>query len=175
MLYLPDLQLRNNKYILYAIYFGLAVFLGLLQISIIPLIEINDSIPNIVLLFSIWIILREGRIVGYLGAFILGIVYDILTMQVIGVSSLSFLFASLFAGIFYKKDKEILILSSYRFILIVFFAALISNLVQNIFYLKLSDIDFWTSFIFKWLGNTVYTAIISTIPFFVSFRNKLSK
>jgi rod shape-determining protein MreD len=175
MLYLPEIQIRNNKYVLFSLYFGIGILLGLFQISLIPLIEINDSIPNIILLFSIWIILREGRIVGYIAAFILGIIYDILTMQVLGVSSLSFLFGSLFAGIFYRKDKEFLILSSYRFILIVFFAALISNLIQNIFYLKLSELDFWTSFIFKWLGNTVYTAIISTIPFFVSFRNKLNK
>lgn len=175
MLFFPDVQLRNNKYVLYSVYFGIGILLGLFQISFIPLIEVADSIPNVILLFSIWIVLREGRIIGYISAFILGIIYDVLTMQVLGVSSLSFLFGVLFAGIFYRKEKEFLILSSYRFILIVFFSSLIANLIQNIFYLKLSDLDFWTSFVFKWLGNTVYTAIISTIPFFVSFRNKLSR
>ena len=175
MLPLQELQIRNNKYLLYSIYFGFGILLGLLQISFIPLMVISDSLPNLVLLYSIWIVLREGRIIGYVAAFILGMIYDVLTLQVVGVSSLSFLFAVLFAGIFYKKDKEFLILSSYRFILIVFVAALISNLIQNVFYLKLSDIDFWTTFIFKWLGNTVYTAVISTIPFFISFRNQITK
>lgn len=175
MYFFQDLNIRQNKYILYSTYFGLAIFLGLMQISVIPLLEISDSIPNLVMLFSFWLILREGRIVGYIGAFVFGIIYDILTLQVIGVSSLSFLFGTLFAGIFYRRDKEFLILSSYRFILIVFISALISNLIQNVFYLKLSELDFWTSFIFKWLGNTVYTAIISTIPFFISFRNQVKK
>jgi rod shape-determining protein MreD len=175
MIYLPDLQIRNNKYLLYAVYFGFGLLLGLLQISFVPLIEVNDSIPNILSIFSIWIVIREGRIIGFIAAFILGIIYDILTLQVIGVSSLSFLFGALFAGIFYRKDKELLVLSSYRFILIVFFGALISNLIQNIFYLKLSELDFWTSFVFKWLGNTVYTAVLSTIPFFISFRNQINK
>ncbi|OGU59074.1 MAG: rod shape-determining protein MreD [Ignavibacteria bacterium GWF2_33_9] len=172
---LKELQIRNNKYLLYSIYFGFGILFGLMQISFIPLMVINDSIPNLVMLYAIWLVLREGRIIGYLSAFILGMIYDILTLQVVGVSSLSFLFAVLFAGIFYRKDKEFLILSSYRFILIVFIAALISNLIQNIFYLKLSDIDFWTTFIFKWLGNTVYTAVVATIPFFISFRNQISK
>jgi rod shape-determining protein MreD len=172
MVYLPEINIRKNKRVLYLSYFFISIFLGLLQISIIPLIQISDSIPNLLLIFGVWIILREGRIVGFIAAFFFGVIYDVFTLQVIGVSSLSFLFGVLIAGTFYREGKEILVLASYKFILIVFLAALASNLIQNVFYLKLSELDFWTSFIYKWLGNTVYTAILSTIPFFVSIRNR---
>jgi rod shape-determining protein MreD len=172
MAYLPEINIRKNKKVLYSTYFVIALLLGLLQISFIPLIQISDSIPNLLFIFAIWITLREGRIFGFVAAFFFGIVYDVFTLQVIGVSSLSFLFGALIAGLFYREGKEILVLASYKFILIVFLAALASNLIQNVFYLKLSELDFWTSFIYKWLGNTVYTAILSTLPFFVSFRNR---
>jgi rod shape-determining protein MreD len=174
MQFLPEIQIRNNKYVLYSLYFGFAILLGLLQISLIPLIEIADSVPNLLLIFAVWITLREGKTIGFLYAFFFGIIYDIFTLQVIGVSSLSYLFGVLFASFFYRREKEMLVLASYRFILIVFVSVLISNLIENIFYLKLSEINFWTSFVFKWLGSTVYTAILSTIPFFVSFRNKIN-
>lgn len=161
-----DLQTRLG---LYAIF---AIFLALLQITVIPLVELFESIPNLLLLFSIWIVLREGKLIGFVSAFLLGIIYDIFTLQVIGVSSFAFLVSALIASLFYRKDKEILVISNYSFLFIVFISAISANLIQNIFYLRLSQINFWISFIYKWLGSTLYTTILSLIPYYLSKSNR---
>lgn len=170
--FLADINITKNIRTRLGLYSLFAILLALFQISIVPLIEVFESIPNLLLLFSIWIVLSEGKLVGFVAAFILGVLYDIFTLQVIGVSSFAFLVSALIASFFYRKDKEILVLAHYGFIFIVFFSAMSANLIQNIFYLRLSQIDFWISFVNKWLGNTVYTTFLSLIPFYISYRNR---
>jgi|GEM_PF-1164707 len=171
-LFLIDIDLTKDLQTRLGIYAIFAIFLALLQITIIPLIEVFESLPNLLLLFSIWIVLREGKLVGFVSAFLLGILYDIFTLQVIGISSFSFLISALIASLFYRKDKEILVLTDNSFLFIVFISAISANLIQNIFYLRLSQIDFWISFIYKWLGSTIYTTILSLIPYYLLKRNK---
>ncbi len=171
-LFLIEIDLTKDLQTRLGIYAIFAIFLALLQITIIPLIELFESLPNLLLLFSIWIVLREGKLVGFVSAFLLGILYDIFTLQVIGISSFSFLISALIASLFYRKDKEILVLTNNSFLFIVFISAISANLIQNIFYLRLSQIDFWISFIYKWLGSTIYTTILSLIPYYLLKRNK---
>lgn len=170
--FLADINFTKDIKTRLGVYSLFALFLALLQISLVPIIEVFESIPNLLLLFSIWIVLSEGKLIGFVAAFILGVIYDVFTLQVIGVSSFAFLVSALIASFFYRKDKEILVLAHYGFIFIVFFSAMSANLIQNIFYLRLSQIDFWISFVYKWLGNTVYTTFLSLIPFYISYRNR---
>lgn len=170
--FLTDINITKDLRTRIGLYALFSIFLALLQISVVPLIEIFESIPNLLLLFSIWIVLREGKLIGFSSAFVLGIIYDVFTLQVLGVSSFAFLVSSLIASFFYRKDKEILVLAHYGFLFIVFFSAMSANLIQNIFYLRLSQIDFWISFVYKWLGNTLYTTFLSTIPLYISYRNR---
>lgn len=170
--FLTDINITKNIQTRIGLYSLFAIFLAIMQISIIPLIEVFESIPNLLLLFSIWIVLKEGKLIGFIAAFVLGVLYDIFTLQVIGVSSLAFLVSALIASFFYRKDKEILVLAHYGFLFIVFISAMSANLIQNVFYLRLSQIDFWISFIYKWLGNTVYTTFLSLIPFYITYRNR---
>ncbi len=170
--FLADINVTKDIRTRLGLYSLFAIFLALLQISLIPLMEVFESIPNLLLIFSIWIVLREGKLVGFASAFVLGIIYDVFTLQVLGVSSFAFLVSALIASFFYRKDKEILVLAHYGFVFIVFFSAMSANLIQNIFYLRLSQIDFWISFVYKWLGNTVYTTFLSLIPLYISYRNR---
>ncbi|MCE5304254.1 MAG: rod shape-determining protein MreD [Chloroherpetonaceae bacterium] len=169
---LSGLNIQKNPYWLYGQYILIGLLLSFLQIAIVPLIEIAESVPNLVLLYAIWLTVRYGRFVGIIAAFLLGLIYDIFSLQLIGVSSLSFLFGVFFASFWYKKDKEFLVLNSYKFILIVFTACLIANLVQNLFYLRMSELEFLRLFILKWLGSTVYTSVLSSIIIFVNLSRK---
>ena len=170
--FLINIDFTKNLQTRLGIYAILAIVFALLQITIVPLIEVFESIPNLLLLFSIWIVLREGKLIGFVSAFLLGIIYDVFTLQVIGISSFAFLVSALIASFFYRKDKEILVLSNNRFLFIVFISAISANLIQNVFYLRLSQIDFWVSFVYKWLGSTIYTTILSLIPFYITKRNR---
>jgi rod shape-determining protein MreD len=172
MVYLPKINFRRNKRQIVLFYSVILIILTLLQLTLLPLIVINESQPNILNLLAIWIVLREGKLIGFLAAFIIGIIFDILTLQVVGVGSFAFLVSALIASFFYRQGKEELVLGSYKFIFIVFISILASNLIQNIFYVRLTQVDFWLIFIFKWLGSTIYTTIISLIPYYITFKKR---
>lgn len=169
---IPELKIQSNPYWIYIKYILIGLLLSFLQIALIPLIEIAQSVPNIVFLYVIWLTLRYGRFVGFVSGFVLGLIYDIFSLQLVGVSSLSFLFGVLFASFWYQKDKEFLVLNSYRFILIVFVGGLIANLIQNLFFLRMSELEFLRVFILKWLGITVYTSVLSSVIVFVNLSKK---
>lgn len=170
---IPELKIQSNPYWIYIKYILIGLLLSFLQIVLVPIIEIAESLPNIVFIYVIWLTLRYGRFVGLISAFILGLIYDIFSLQLMGVSSLSFLFGVFFASFWYKQNKEFLILNSYRFILIVFVAGLIANLIQNLFYLRMSELEFLKVFLLKWFGSTVYTSVLSSIIVFVNLSKKL--
>ncbi|HRS02451.1 MAG TPA: rod shape-determining protein MreD [Bacteroidota bacterium] len=169
---IPELNIRQNPYWVYIKYILIGLLLSFLQITFVPLIEIAESLPNLVFLYAVWLTLRYGRFVGFISAFLLGLIYDAFSLQLIGVSSLSFLFGVFFASFWYKKDKEFLVLNSYIFILIVFASCLIANLIQNLFYLRMSELEFLRLFILKWLGSTVYTSVLSSIIVFINLSKK---
>lgn len=172
MVYLPKINYRRNNKQIVLFYSVILIILSILQLTILPLIVVYESQPNLLNLLTIWIVLREGKLLGFLSAFIIGIIFDILTLQVVGVGSFAFLVSGLIASFFYRQGKEELVLGSYYFIFIVFISTLASNLIQNIFYVRLTQVDFWLIFIFKWLGSTIYTTIISLIPFYITFKKQ---
>ncbi len=172
MVYLPKINFRRNKKQIALFYSAILIILIFLQLTLLPLIVIYESQPNLLNLLAILIVLREGKLIGFLAAFIIGIIFDILTLQVVGVSSFAFLVSALIASFFYRQGKEELVLGSYKFIFIVFISILASNLIQNIFYVRLTQVDFWLIFIFKWLGSTVYTTFIALIPYYITFKKR---
>lgn len=170
--FLIDINLTKDLKTRLGIYAIFAIILGIMQITIVPLLEAWEGIPNLLLVFSVWIVITEGKLIGFISAFLLGIIYDIFTLQVIGVSSFAFLISALIASFFYKPDKLMIIFSRYNFVFIVFLCAFAANLIQNIFYVRLSQIDFWVSFVYKWLISTVYTSFVAIIPYYLALKSR---
>lgn len=162
-------KLSRKKLLIYPI---LAILLGLTQISIINFLEIGNVSPNLMIILIVWITIREGQFIALYSAFLIGIFYDIIKMDVIGTNALSLLITAFVSGFFYKEGKSELIIRSFKFLIIVLIGAIFHNIIYYLLYLKISSISFWNFFLKYGIASSFYTTVFSFFPIFLSFRKR---
>lgn len=88
------------------IYYSIATLLiCVLQLSFSFLISIKGVTPDFIVLLVIWITLYEGKLVGLSSAFLVGLLYDYLSMNVLGVNALTKTIVAYIVGFFYKENE----------------------------------------------------------------------
>ncbi|MFQ5640565.1 MAG: rod shape-determining protein MreD [bacterium] len=80
----------------YAFLFAIAI---VLQKTIAPLFSINDITPDFILILVIAFSLQQGRVRGILCAFVVGLLFDSIGTEFVGLSSLSQSVAAYLAGL----------------------------------------------------------------------------
>ena len=88
----------------YAVYMGIGIILCLLQISTVGLIAVGPLVPDLVLILVIYIAVNEGQFAGLISAFVLGLMFDFFTLDMIGVNILAKSTAALLAGFFHREE-----------------------------------------------------------------------
>jgi len=88
--------------------YSLAVLLvGLLQLLVVPWISVAGIVPDILLLVTLWIALREGQIAGTAAGFAIGLFQDVLLQGELGTAALAKTVAGFLAGFFARPaDPE---------------------------------------------------------------------
>lgn len=162
-------KIQRMKLILYPI---VVFLLGLFQISIVNFIEIGGISPNLMILLVVWISIKEGQFISLFAAFLIGIFYDFIKMDVIGTNALSLVISAFVSGFFYKEGKSELIIRSFNFLFIVFVGALFHNLIYFFLYLKISEISFWNFFLRYGIASSFYTTVFSFFPILLSFNRR---
>ena len=127
------MSINNLKPILYFIP------LALIQLTIVPLISINDIAPNIIFVMIAFYTLRFGQIYGTVLGFFLGFVFDLISGGLIGASMFSFTLSAFLVGYFYSENKIEVNTASFFFLVILlvcgsvnaFIFASISNIVPS--------------------------------------------
>jgi rod shape-determining protein MreD len=153
----------------YLRYFIVGLILLLLHISVVPLIAIEGIPPDLMLIFIVYIALKNGQITGSVAGFVTGLLIDLTVDFTLGLSALSKTIAGFVAGYFYNETKIEINTETFRFLGIVLFCSLINNLIYfslDIFDRGLSDVEI-LKFI---LGRSIYTSILSLIPIFTTSR-----
>lgn len=153
---------NDNIYKKYSKYFGFGFFLIMIHIYILNYIEIYGIIPDLLLIISILVTIKEGRFGGLIFSFILCLLFDILNNEIYGLTSISKLFIVFIAGFYYDEGKSILILSKFKFTLIIFILAIISNFIFYFFDPRILNFTFYNYFVYYILGNSIYTTLISS-------------
>jgi len=162
-------RIQRMKFIVYPI---VSVLIGLFQVSVVSFIEIGGISPNLLIILVVWIAIKEGQFIALFSAFLIGVFYDVLKMDVIGTNALSLLITAFITGFFYKEGKSDLIIRSFKFLFIVFIGAISHNLVYFFLYLKISEISFWNFFLKYGIASSFYTTVFSFFPILISFRNR---
>lgn len=152
------------------IYYSLAtLFLCVVQLSFSYLISINDITPDLIILIVIWITLREGKLFGLISGFLIGILFDFISMNVIGINALTKTIVAYFVGYFYKENEFWNIIRSNKFFLIILISVFLHNALYYLLMIKLTDSIWWVYFKFS-IGSTLYTLIFSLLAFFFRIR-----
>lgn len=152
------MKIRYFRWILIAI-----LLLGI-QSSVVHLIKLENITPDLLVIFIVYLGIREGQIPATIFGFALGLTYDFITADmVVGLSAFSKTFCGFIAGYFYNENKVKLILGSYRFILIVILCSFVHNLVYFLIYHRGTEIDLVNSIFYFGIATAFYTSIVSSV------------
>jgi rod shape-determining protein MreD len=163
-----SLKIQNTY--LKIIYYALATLLiCVLQLSFSYLISIYGVTPDLLILLVIWVTLFEGKLYGLIFAFSVGILFDFLSMNVVGVNALTKTMVAYLAGFFYQEKEFWNIIRSNKFFLICFLATLLHNIVYYFIMVELTDSIFAIYFKFV-IGSTIYTMLFTLLAFFFRIR-----
>lgn len=157
------------RYIVYAIS---ALLLNILQIALPDFVDIGGITPDLLIILCVWIALAEGQFIGLFAGFAIGLLFDVVSADVIGTNALAKLVAAFVAGWFYKKGQDDKIIGSYRFILIVLLSTFIHNLIYFFFYIKASELVFIEFFLKYGFASTLYTSVVSVIAMLIRIPKK---
>jgi len=163
-----SLKIQNTY--LKIIYYALATLLiCVLQLSFSYLISIYGVTPDLLILLVIWVTLFEGKLYGLIFAFSVGILFDFLSMNVVGVNALTKTIVAYLASFFYQEKEFWNIIRSNKFFLICFLATLLHNIVYYFIMVELTDSIFAIYFKFV-IGSTIYTMLFTLLAFFFRIR-----
>src|SRR5712671_4365183 len=104
---------KNFKYAL------ISLFLIIVQTQATRLLSIDEIAPDILIIWIVYLALRTGQLSGTLWGFAIGLVFDLVTGNFIGLSAMTKTISGFAAGYFYNENKTQLILRSYQFMVIV--------------------------------------------------------
>ncbi len=142
----------------------------IIQLTIIPFVAIQEVVPNLLLIAVVYFSIGNGQIFGTINATAFGLLYDLISGNLVGSNMLSLTVAGFVAGYFSGETKREKYLYTYSFSLVVVICALINAVIFSFF----SVIDFNTNFIQALFNHallpSIYTAIVSILVVIVPYR-----
>jgi rod shape-determining protein MreD len=155
---------RNIKY------FFITIILIVLQTTMMRLLSIEGISPDILVIWIVYLAMKEGQMQATLWGFFIGLMFDFITGNFIGLSALTKTICGFSAGYFYNVNKIQLTLGSYRFLLIVSFVSLIHNIVYFTIFAQGAEIGLLRAAFQLGAITTLYTAIFTLLPMFAFAR-----
>lgn len=157
--------------ILKIIYYSIALLLiCVVQISFFFLISIRGVTPDLLIILTIWITLAEGRFFGLFAGFLIGLFFDFVSMNLVGVNALTKTIVAFVAGLFYKEGEFSNVIRSNKFFVIVFLSTLLHNVLYYLILIDLTSSDFGFNYFKFTFGSTLYTLLASLSFYFLRIR-----
>lgn len=154
----------------YLRYSAVTLVLLVFQTTIIPFTSVANIIPDVLIVWIVYVAVRLGQIPATVFGFVSGLVLDLVGGQFIGLSALSKTIAGFFAGYFYNENKTDYTIGSYQFLVIVGLASLFHNIVYFVIFVQGSEIGFWTAILRFGVFSAIYTTAIAVLPVFAFSR-----
>lgn len=148
------------------------ISLGLiaLQTTIVSFMSVLNIIPDLMLIWIVYIAVTQGQIPATVYGFGIGLVIDLLSGQFLGLLALSKTIAGFLSGYFYHENKIDITLSNYRFLIIVGIITLVHNIVYFVIFTRGSDVGLFTAIFRFGIFSMLYTTALSSIPMFIAMR-----
>jgi rod shape-determining protein MreD len=148
----------------------IALGLLVLQTTFIPFLSIGGFVPDLFLIWVVYVAVRYGQMEATVTGFLVGLLQDAVTMQFFGLSALTKTVAGFVAGYFFNENSTEQTLGSYRFILILLLSSSVHNLLYyGIFLQGIQDAVVTTTIEFS-VATALYTALLSVLPMLTFVR-----
>ena len=157
-------------------YILVSLLLLLLSTTLVKFLAISEIVPDILLVWIVYVAIREGQIAGMTAGFLLGLVVDLLSGPdgMTGVSALAKTVAGFLAGYFYNENKTLQTLGGYQFIVAIGVVSLVHNVIYFLIFLQGTDMSWWRMIVVYGVPTMLYTAAIGLLPMFAIARKYLS-
>jgi rod shape-determining protein MreD len=147
-----------------------ALALLLLQTTFIPYLSIGGFLPDVFLIWVVYIAIRRGQMEATITGFVVGLLQDAISMQFFGLSALTKTIAGFIAGYFFNENSTEQTLGSYRFLTILFLSSFVHNIIYyGVFLQGIQDSVFTTMIEFS-LFTSLYTVSLGVFPMFTFVR-----
>lgn len=155
-------------------YFFLTLFFVLLQTKFLQLLSLQGIIPDILTIWIVYIALKEGQLPATVWGFCIGLFFDLVTGNFIGLAAFTKTIAGFVAGYFHNENKTPVTLSSYRFLIVVLVVSFIHNVIYFLLYTRGTEIGIVQAMFQIGLATTFYTTTWSLLPMFAFSRKYLA-
>ncbi|MBM2816073.1 MAG: hypothetical protein HW421_2835 [Ignavibacteria bacterium] len=166
-------SLKNRLSIRLVFLSMIALGLTIVHVVLLDLISVAGITPDLLLILCVWIAFSEGQTVGIFAGFVIGILLDVASLDVIGVNALSKTVAAFFAGFFFKKGLESR-RAGFGFLIVLFMCSIIHNLIYFLFYVKFSEISILPFFFKYGIAMSIYTTVFGVFILFFGLSKKYS-
>jgi rod shape-determining protein MreD len=147
-----------------------ALALLLLQTTFIPYLSIGGFLPDVFLIWVVYVAIRRGQMEATITGFVVGLLQDALSMQFFGLSALTKTIAGFVAGYFFNDNSTEQTLGSYRFLTILLLSSFVHNIIYyGVFLQGIQDSVFATMVEFS-VFTSLYTVLIGVFPMFTFVR-----
>jgi rod shape-determining protein MreD len=143
---------------------------ALIQLTVIPFIAIQEVVPNLILIAVVYFSISNGQIFGTITGASYGLLFDLISGNLVGSHMLSKTVAGFVAGYFSGETRREKYLYTYSFTLVVLLSALADAMIFSFF----SVIDFNTNFLMALFNHallpSIYTSIVSILVVVIPYK-----
>ncbi|MGA3243118.1 MAG: rod shape-determining protein MreD [Bacteroidota bacterium] len=148
----------------------IALALLLLQTTFIPFLSVGGFLPDVFLIWVVYVAIRRGQMEATITGFVVGLLQDAVSMQFFGLSALTKTIAGFVAGYFFNDNSTEQTLGSYRFLTILFLSSFVHNIIYyGVFLQGIQDSVFTTMIEFS-VFTGLYTVLLGMFPMFTFVR-----
>ncbi len=153
-------------------YAAAALILTLVQLNL-GYIAVESVTPDLLVILTVFIALREGQFTGLIAGFLVGLLFDIISSGITGTNALSKMMAGFVAGFFYDENLDLAeAVGTVRFLGIVALATFVHNLIFYFFYVRDTSLSFVRFFLESGIASTLYTTVIAVVVMLATARKK---
>lgn len=151
----------------------LSLLFILLQTTLVRFVSVLDIVPDLPLLWIVYLGIRRGQIPATLAGFLIGLVLDLLSGAdgLVGLGALTKTTGGFLAGFFYNETRTRQTLSGYGLLVAVFIVSLVHHALYFVILLQGIEMTVTQSFLRYGLPTTVYTTVAALLPMFVFARH----
>ena len=153
-------------------YILLTVLFFLIQFTVAPFLTVIHIAPDILLIWLVYIAIRQGQTTATAAGFIIGLLLDLTSGAdgMLGLAALSKSVGGFVAGYFYNENRMLQILGGYQFVVAVGVAGLAHNALYFLIFLQGTEIGWSGSLLSYAIPASAYTALVALLPVFVFSR-----
>lgn len=159
-----------GEYGVYTIAALLAIIVGTIASN---LLSVGGITPDLLLLVIVALALHKGQFPAILFGFFSGLLFDIVSTDVLGSNALVKLVAGYVAGFFRREEATIRSsIGSTRYVGVTLLCALVHNAVYSLLYTRPADIPLGEFYVKNGIAAALCTTALALLPFFYASRQQ---